>query len=184
MICVLSLPTAMLDLPILSYGAIEARSFEAFEEHLPPAGTSITIVLKPILDGKPPQAAEAPAKPTPQQLEAAEKAAEAADTWLKSVDQEQYSRSWETASDHLKNTLERRDFVRALNGSRKPLGSLESRQLDSKQFARSVPGFPDGQYVILQYKTTFANKKPVVETVTFVLDKDKKWRASGYYLHQ
>ena len=30
LICVLNLPTAMLDLPIRSYGAIEARSFEAF----------------------------------------------------------------------------------------------------------------------------------------------------------
>ena len=38
LICVLSLPTAMLDLPIRSYGAIEARSFEAFEEHLPARG--------------------------------------------------------------------------------------------------------------------------------------------------
>ena len=53
LICVLSLPTAMLDLPIRSYGAIEARLFEAFEEHLPPAGTPTTILLKPILTAKP-----------------------------------------------------------------------------------------------------------------------------------
>ena len=53
LICVLSLPTAMLDLPIRSYGAIEARPFEAFEEHLPPPGTPVTILLKPILSAKP-----------------------------------------------------------------------------------------------------------------------------------
>lgn len=51
-ICVLSLPTAMLDLPIRSYGAIESRSFEAFAEHLPPAGTPTTVLLKPILTPK------------------------------------------------------------------------------------------------------------------------------------
>ena len=52
LICVLSLPTAMLDLPISGYGAIKARSFEAFEEHLPPQGTPVTLVLKPILSAK------------------------------------------------------------------------------------------------------------------------------------
>ena len=42
LICVLSSPTAMLDLPIRSYGAIESRSFEAFAEHLPPEGTPVS----------------------------------------------------------------------------------------------------------------------------------------------
>ncbi len=51
LICVLSLPTAMLDLPIRSYGALESRLFEAFEEHLPPPGTPITLLLKPIFHG-------------------------------------------------------------------------------------------------------------------------------------
>ena len=58
LICVLSLPTAMLDLPIRSYGAIEARAFEAFAEHLPPTGTPTTVLLKPILKPK----AEKPAE--------------------------------------------------------------------------------------------------------------------------
>ena len=46
LICVLSLPTAMLDLPIRSFGAIEARSFEAFEEHMPPEHTPVTFVAQ------------------------------------------------------------------------------------------------------------------------------------------
>ena len=62
LICVLSLPTAMLDLPIHSYGALEARSFEAFEEHLPPPGTPITILLKPILPAKPGPAGTRPGR--------------------------------------------------------------------------------------------------------------------------
>jgi len=57
-ICVLSLPSAMLDLPIRSYGAIEARAFEAFAEHLPPTGTPTTVLMKPIFQPK----AEKPAE--------------------------------------------------------------------------------------------------------------------------
>ena len=182
LICVLSLPMAMLDLPIRSYGAIEARMFEAFEEHLPPPGTPTTILLKPILTDKADATPKPVVKPNPQQAEAIEKAVEAADPWLKLVDGEQYLRSWETAAEYLKNTIDRKDFVKALGTSRKPLGAVESRVLESKEFARSAPGAPDGQYVILQYQTSFTKKKSATETVTPMLDHDKKWRVSGYYI--
>ena len=46
-ICLLNLPSATLDLPIRSDSALESRLFEAYLEHLPPAGTRVTIVLKP-----------------------------------------------------------------------------------------------------------------------------------------
>lgn len=181
LICVLSLPTAMLDLPIRSYGAIEARSFEAFEEHLPPGGTPVTILLKPVLGGKP--VTQKPREvASPLRAEAEKKAVESAEPWLALVDQGQYARSWETASEFLKNSVDRKSFVKALNASRKPFGEVKSRQLESKQYATSVPGAPDGRYVILQYKTVFANKKSAVETVTPMLDKDKKWKVSGYYV--
>ena len=44
-VCVLNNPIAMLDLPVVSAGAIEDRSFEANPEKLPPPGTPVTIVL-------------------------------------------------------------------------------------------------------------------------------------------
>ena len=46
-VCVLNNPIAMLDLPVVSTGAIEDRSFEANPEKLPPPGTPVTIVLIP-----------------------------------------------------------------------------------------------------------------------------------------
>jgi ribosomal protein S17E len=36
--------------------------------------------------------------------------------------------------------------------------------------------------VIIQYDSSFENKKSAVETVTPMLDKDGKWRVSGYYI--
>ena len=84
-ICVLSLPGAMLDLPISNYRAMESRMYEAFAEHLPPAGTPVTLILKPILSSRSSQrkAAEA-AEPTSEKQAAAEKAAvETAEPWLR-----------------------------------------------------------------------------------------------------
>jgi hypothetical protein len=46
-ISVLNLPSATLDLPLKSEGAIENRSFEGYVERLPPAGTPVTLLLSP-----------------------------------------------------------------------------------------------------------------------------------------
>jgi hypothetical protein len=51
-VCVLNNPIAMLDLPILSGGAIENRLFEANTDAMPPEGTPVTIILKPKLKPK------------------------------------------------------------------------------------------------------------------------------------
>jgi hypothetical protein len=51
-VCVLNNPIAMLDLPLVSAGAIEDRSFQANLEKLPPPGTPVTIVLTPKVQAK------------------------------------------------------------------------------------------------------------------------------------
>jgi hypothetical protein len=189
LICLLNLSSAMLDLPIRSESAMESRIFEAFTEHLPPQGTSTTIVLTPILKTKPvapptpplPAAKEVPVTKAVQD-EAEKKAVAAADAWLVLVDRGDLSQAWETAAAGLKNVVERRDFVKTVGNVRKPLGKVQSRQLESKKFTTSLPNAPTGQYVVLQYKVSFANKKTAIETITPMLGKDKKWRVSGYYV--
>jgi hypothetical protein len=59
---------------------------------------------------------------------------------------------------------------------------MKARELSSKQFLTKLPGAPDGQYVVIQFKTSFANKESAVETITPMLDKDGTWRVSGYYI--
>jgi hypothetical protein len=51
-VCVLNNPIAMLDLPVVSAGAIEDRLFEANRGKLPEPGTPVTIVLMPKLHPK------------------------------------------------------------------------------------------------------------------------------------
>ena len=48
--------------------------------------------------------------------------------------------------------------------------------------ATSLPGAPDGEYVVIQFEASFGNKRASVETVTPMLDKDGQWRVSGYYI--
>jgi hypothetical protein len=115
--------------------------------------------------------------------EADEKTAmEASDTWLKLIDNNQYVKSWETAAELFKNAVGKEQWNQSLNAVRKPLGKVIKRTVRSKQYAMSLPGAPDGEYVVIQYETSFENKKSSVETVTPMLDKDGKWRVSGYYI--
>jgi hypothetical protein len=51
-ICVLNSPIAMIDLPVNSARAIEDRMFVAFKDRLPPAGTPVTIFIKPVVKKK------------------------------------------------------------------------------------------------------------------------------------
>jgi hypothetical protein len=52
----------------------------------------------------------------------------------------------------------------------------------SAKFARSLPGAPDGEYVVIQFTTSFDGKAVATETVTPMKDPDGHWRVSGYYI--
>jgi predicted SnoaL-like aldol condensation-catalyzing enzyme len=65
---------------------------------------------------------------------------------------------------------------------RNPLGRMVSRELISKTYSQSLPGAPDGEYVVIQFATSFENKKSAIETVTPMLDSDGEWRVSGYFI--
>jgi Protein of unknown function (DUF4019) len=65
---------------------------------------------------------------------------------------------------------------------RDPLGKVLSRTLKSATYTTSLPGAPDGEYVVIQYDTSFEHKKSAVETITPMLDKDDHWRVSGYFI--
>ena len=111
--------------------------------------------------------------------EAAQKSTE---TWLATVDKGDYAGSYDQAASFFKSAITKQKWVEALNASRGNFGKLVSRKLRSAQFTTSLPGAPDGQYVVIQYETSFENKKSSVETVTPMLDKDGQWRVSGYYI--
>ena len=115
--------------------------------------------------------------------EKAEKLAQkAAESWLALVDAGKYSQSWNEAASNFKQAVTSDQWEKSMKSYRVPLGKLESRMLKSSQYTQTMPGAPDGEYVILQYETTFEKKKAAIETVTPMKDKDGKWRVAGYFI--
>ena len=105
----------------------------------------------------------------------------AAGKWLALVDGQQYLESWNGAALLFKQQVSAENWLQAISAARQPLGSMLSRKLLTATYATSLPGAPDGEYVVLQYQTTFQYKKSAIETVTPMLD-DNRWRVSGYYV--
>ena len=106
----------------------------------------------------------------------------AAEAWLKLVDAGHYQGSYKDTSSYFKSRISERKWVEKVEPVRKPLGAMISRKVQGAQYTTSLPGAPDGQYVVIQFDTSFQNKKSAIETVTAMLDKDGKWHVSGYFI--
>jgi hypothetical protein len=112
-----------------------------------------------------------------------DKAAEsAALAWLAIVDAGEYAKSWTTASEYFRSRIPRDQWVAAVSGARSPLGSLKSRHSVSSKWVHSLPGAPDGEYVVIQFSSSFDKKAEATETVTPMKEADGTWHVSGYYI--
>ncbi|HYR57093.1 MAG TPA: DUF4019 domain-containing protein, partial [Chthoniobacteraceae bacterium] len=109
------------------------------------------------------------------------KAQAAAEQWLALVDAGKFDESWKDAASYFKGAVSQEQWKQAVGAVRTPLGGLVSRKLKSAKPAKSLPGAPDGDYVVIQFDTSFEHKKAAVETITPMLDNGQ-WKVSGYFI--
>ncbi len=109
-------------------------------------------------------------------------AIEAARGWLAIVDRGAYRDSWQQASQYFKQAVKPANWQKQLAAVRDPLGAVLQREVKGATYTTSVPGAPDGEYVVVQFQTTFEKKRSAVETVTPMKEKDGSWRVSGYFI--
>lgn len=102
--------------------------------------------------------------------------------WLTLIDSGAYSDSWHSASDYFQNQLTDAVWGNSLETLRKPMGALVWRRLKVTQQATNLPGVPSGHYVLMQFVSSFSDRKSAIETVTVSLQPDGKWRAAGYFI--
>jgi len=113
---------------------------------------------------------------------AKESATKAATTWLKLIDAGDYAASWNAAGSYFKEHVTEDQWTQKVGPARQSLGAVVSRKIKSAKYLTTLPGAPDGKYVVIQYQSSFEHKKSAVETLTPMLDKDGQWRVSGYYI--
>lgn len=119
----------------------------------------------------------APAQQIPEQL-----AQQSAESWLALVDSGKYAESWQQASSVFQAHVTKSQWQSTLKATLDPLGKNTSRKLLSAKYTKTLPGAPDGEYVVIQYQSSFEHKQSAIETITPMLDKDGTWRVSGYFI--
>jgi hypothetical protein len=102
--------------------------------------------------------------------------------WLALTDTGQYESSWDSASALFKAAVSKEDWKRSLSAVRTPIGALKTREMAMSKFSTTLPGAPDGEYVVFQFNTSFAQKATALETVTAMKDTDGAWRVAGYFI--
>jgi hypothetical protein len=117
-----------------------------------------------------------------QQPEAAGSAVEAATRWLALSDANDGTATWDQAAPSFRAAVSKADWSAALKQARQPFGAVKSRKLMSSELRHSLPGAPDGEYVVIQYDTQFEHKAHAVETVVPMRDQDGSWKVSGYFV--
>ncbi len=103
-------------------------------------------------------------------------------TWLKRVDSADYENSWEDAGQAFKARVSRSDWIEKIKAVRDPLGNSEMRAIHHCSEHVTLPGAPDGVYVVLLFESAFNNKRSCEEKI--VLEKSvQQWSVVGYFIN-
>jgi hypothetical protein len=105
----------------------------------------------------------------------------AANAWVRFVDAKRWNDSWAAAGALFKSQMSQPLWASTVQPIREPLGTVSSRALESVIKSQSLPGAPDGEYEVLQFRTSFANKAAATETVV-IAHEAAGWKVDGYFI--
>lgn len=105
----------------------------------------------------------------------------AAKHWVQLVDNSRWDYSWAAAGTLFKSQMPQPRWASTIAPVRAPLGTVTSRVVKAVTPAKSLPGAPDGDYEVVLFRTSFANKAAATETV--VLSREATgWKVDGYFI--
>jgi hypothetical protein len=112
----------------------------------------------------------------------ASEAQRAAREWLAYTDVIDGPASWQRAGQKFRDAVPLEDWTKALKEQREPRGKTEQRTMLSSEFPRQIPGYEEGDYALIRFRTAFANRPQSEESLTLQREPDGVWRVVGYYI--
>ena len=103
----------------------------------------------------------------------------AARDWLALSDAGDVQGSYAAASPKFQAAMTPQQWAEASAKARGPYGAVLQRTLAATQASVQVPNLPEGTYVLLMFRTNFANRD-ASETITMERGADGTWRLVGY----
>lgn len=101
--------------------------------------------------------------------------------WLGELDAGHYAATWTEASTLFQQRVPKAEWINAASQVMSSLGKLETRNFKRAIRKQHLPGAPNGDYIVIQFSSSFEHKPDAIETVTPMLSGGK-WKVSGYYV--
>ncbi len=110
------------------------------------------------------------------------KALKAAENWLVLLDSLKFVEAFKNAAKPVQEEATEKEWKFAFDEMNKLTGRAFLRKVFQKQYFSSLPGFPDGEYVVIVFHTTFVKREETLETVILTKEEDGKWRVLNYHI--
>lgn len=101
-------------------------------------------------------------------------------SWLALTDQGRYPESWKKASTYLQEKKTESEWIKTVQAIKEPLGLKDTRYIATAGIKEGLSGFPEGEYVVVQFYTTFKKQALALETITLVKETNGSWRVVDY----
>jgi hypothetical protein len=102
--------------------------------------------------------------------------------YLEFLDQNNFEEAWEEMSDLFRSLNNKTHWQNQQQVIRSIYGPLSFRQLLRFSYRQSYSLSPDGEYVIVQYKSGYQNRTDTVETVVFDCRNDPECSIREYII--
>jgi hypothetical protein len=107
---------------------------------------------------------------------------EAAEAWLAKVDAGDYQGSWEATGAMFRDEVSAEQWHESMTQVREDMGAVTERRLHEHTLETIMPGVPEGEYMMLEYRSVFEKQPQGAELVVCMKDEDGAWRVIGYFL--
>lgn len=102
--------------------------------------------------------------------------------WLTVVDADNATASYAAAADKFRKAMTQEQWTTALSQVRTQFGPNQRRTFAGAQKSDDLPNKPEGDFLMLFFRSGFAKRDTVMEQLTMEREPDGKWRIIGYSL--
>lgn len=101
--------------------------------------------------------------------------------WVALLDTRHWKESWDSAGTLFRTQISKESWDSTIRPVRLPLGPVLSRALETITKTTSLPNAPAGEYEVIQFKTSFAQKRDAIETIILARE-GSNWKVNGYFI--
>ena len=103
--------------------------------------------------------------------------------WLALMDAADYRRCWETAAPLFRDTEGQDDWIAKATSYHEPLGTFQSRELNTTTYLTDPWAAPPGEYAVVVYDSRW-QAGTIYENLYMQRQPDGAWQVAGYSVQQ